>query len=218
MSLRRAIKPLGAKKLDAVPYVVDFSTIGSHSFTFPSSISSAKITIIGGGGSGGSGGAYEWVNGAGGGGGSGAMLVWELSHQQLIELKDIAINMSVGAGGAAPGSSGNAYVGKDGYDGQASTLIFQDAILSAGGGERGKGGTYNGQGAPGVGGIFDNRSIVGVSGVRGNAGVNRVNGASLVSMGWGAGQRGGDGSIGGAINDYGPAANGGIRIEYIRLE
>lgn len=177
-----------------------FTSAGTTSWTVPSGVTEAKVTVVGGGGSGGTANASVLCAGGGGGGG-GAAVKW------LTGLTPgNSINVTVGA------SDGASFVGPSG-----SELCRASA---GSGGSNGTSGAPNGLGgAGGVGTVGDIllRGSPGLAGVQNSSGGN---GGAAALGGGGAAQNfsdaagsaasaGGGGGAGGNNLTLSPARSGG---------
>jgi hypothetical protein len=184
-------------------------------FVVPNGVSMARVTVIGGGGSGG----YHSTmpSGGGGAGGQAVGTVTGLTPGQ-------SIAVTVGAGGAVPGSP------QPGNNGGTSSF---GAYMSATGGTGGNGGTAaqfalaGGAGGVGVGGQVNRGGSYGgdciVVASRGGDGGGPGNGRAssgpipgLNAIGYGGGGGGGGLSVGGTAVGYpgGAGAPGIVIVEY----
>lgn len=161
---------------------VEYRTPGTYTITFPSGITTAKITSAGGGGGGGGGFAQTYLGGAiigkntGGTGGRGALISKKIT---VTEGKTYAA--IVGAGGAGGASlTANGGAASNGNSGGQSS--FGD-IVFADGGRGGYGASNSGNGSAGA--------SYGSGGTGGNGGYGTSNG-SAGSPGWVIIEYGGD--------------------------
>ena len=190
--------------------IVVYSTPGPASWTVPSGITAAKVTVIGGGGSGGAGSCE------GGGGGAGGVAITVLTGLSATP----SIPYTVGAGGgavtnaagktggtssfAAPSGTLTAFGGSGGAAGACSSIQFGGAGGTASGGQ------LNIPGQPGpttsqFGGVGGN----GGSGPYGSGGYFKPIVGASPGLGYGAG---GSGSRSGGASGVG--SPGAIIIEY----
>jgi hypothetical protein len=109
----------GATLASGTTCEIDFSSVGSASWTVPAAVTSADVLVVGGGGGGGQGTSDPF--GAGGGGGGQVLVSTGLSVSGTIPIV-------VGGGGQ---SGDNADNGGTGTDGQNST--FGSSVTAAGG-------------------------------------------------------------------------------------
>jgi hypothetical protein len=108
--------------------VVQFTSVGSHSWNVPEGVAAAEVLVVGGGGGGG---RY------GGGGGAGGFI-----YSPLLSLPSESYSVTVGGGGA--GWIGNAQAGGNGASGASSSF---GSVTALGGGG---GGNYGNTNSPGV--------------------------------------------------------------------
>ncbi|WP_353806479.1 glycine-rich domain-containing protein [Halomonas sp.] len=178
-----------------------FDTTGTTNWTVPNVLRNghrkAFVTVIGGGGSGGKGSVTLSM---GGGGGAGGL------SMGLVDLSGVDdLDITVGAGGASPGTTS----GLNGNPGASSSF---GSILSATGGNGGGGTTGMGGGNAGVGAGGDINISLG-DGHNGSQNPNSPNDAFLTTGGNGGGIGGGRSSrisprAGGAPGAGGGAAGG----------
>ena len=128
----------GATSASATTCEIDFTTVGSTSWTVPQAVTTADVLVVGGGGGGGQGTSTPY--GAGGGGGGEVLVSTGLSVSGSIPI-------TVGAGGL---SGDNADNNGDAADGQSSSF---GTTMAAGGGGAQSGengdGAASGSGNPG---------------------------------------------------------------------
>jgi hypothetical protein len=171
---------------------VAFSSTGTTSWTAPAGVTSVEYLVVAGGGSGG----FGYSGAPGGGGGAGGV-----RSGTLAVTPGASYTVTVGAGGAAPGSNGSA--GNDGGNSVFAT------ITSTGGGGGATQGNYSasaGRSGGSGGGGYGGTSGTG-SGGAGTAGQGNNGGNSASGAGGGVGGGGGGGA--GAVGTSGSGTTGG---------
>lgn len=113
----------------------------SGGITFPATILSLKVTVVGGGGGGGGGGYPANIPTTGCGGGGGGKVVKIYNPAELQAIKGTTVSFTVGTGGAG-GAAGGIGWGGNGQNGANSS--FLSAVAYGGTGGSGQGGTAAG--------------------------------------------------------------------------
>jgi hypothetical protein len=179
-----------------------FNTVGTTTWTVPTSVTSVSALLVAGGG-----------GGNVGGGGAGGVL---LSAFNVTPVTSYTI--TVGGGGGAGGSGGAAPSGSNGGDTSITggTLGTTLSALGGGGGANGSATTNNGS-AGGSGGGGDTGGGISAPAGTGGAGTTGQGNAGGNGFGWvtgtsSSGGGGGAGSIGGTAPGSNTAGAGGIGI------
>ena len=201
------------------PNYIEYTTVGTYTFTVPARVLRITAILVGGGGGGGAGYTSDTDTYAGGGGGGGeTVLAWyPVSPGQ-------SLSITVGAGGAGGTGGGTATpaAGADGGDSSIGTDIV------AAGGKGGRPGSSAGNGAGGAGGAGTTINKYKQGGFIGDAGDGPVNtpgggdsggrlGLGAPATAWGAaaadgGLYGGGGGGGSYNTNGGAGANGKVII------
>ena len=190
--------------------IAPFTTVGSTTWTAPSTVTSVQYLVVGGGGGGG--GAYDFSAGGGGGGGlvlSGSMNV----------IPGNSYNVIVGDGGAGairpvPYISGINSAQNDGTSGNQSSF---DSIIAGGGGYGHKSRTTSPGGAGGLAASPPTPPTGGNGGTGptnlggGGGGGDTTNGINATTTAGGNGGQGYTSSITGSSLTYGNGGKGGTR-------
>lgn len=159
---------------NAITKTLKWEAPGTYSFTFPSPVREATVTIAGGGGGGGGGFAQIYDGGpivgryTGGAGGRGALNYTKIT---VTEGKTYTVIVGTGGGGGAALRADTGVASNGNSGGQSS---FGDILFAAGGGG-GNGASHNGNGSAGA--------SYGSGGTGGNGGY-AINNGSSGSPGW----------------------------------
>lgn len=173
-----------------------FSTAGSATWSIPSGVTKAKITVIGGGGGGSNGASGSQTAGGGGGGGAAIKILTGLVGG-VVGGNQSTLAITVGSAGSA-GATGTS----GGTSSVASGVNNTISTISATGGAGGEGAANRG-GAGGIGSGGD----LNIGGQGGGGGINF--GSSGGGPNGGSSILGGGGQGGGAGRAYGGGGGGG---------
>lgn len=155
---------------------IEFSTPGTYSWTVPTGVTSATVTVVGAGGGGG-GSTEVGYGGGGGGGGSGGLI-----EQSLALTAGETLSITVGAGGPGGPFIGRTTRPPAGSTGTSSSITALVGTLTATGGSGGAGavsqGDYSPTDAGGGGAGGSPNGYPGLSGVPGTNDRSSVNGGA----------------------------------------
>ena len=168
--------------------VLSFATVGTNTWTVPSSVTSVSLLLIGGGG----GGGFD-IGGGGGAGGFREVVALQTTPNEVVSL-------TVGAGGLGDTSRGQPCVGANGTD--TSIVLASGTLTSIGGG---------GGGGQDGGGACSTDGIAGASGGGGGVGLSwpKQGGAGSYSTDGDANTFGNPGGNASTVSYYAGGGGGG---------
>ena len=138
--------------LDLALHKVEFTTVGAHSWTVPTNVTSLFLFACGGGGGGGGGGGNAGIGSQGaGGGGGGSGALPQLLIVNVTPGASVSINVGAGGAGGTAGPANGA--GGNGGNGSQTTITIGANVYRFPGGFGGIGspsGSVSGSGAAGA--------------------------------------------------------------------
>ena len=145
----------------------DYTTPGTYTWTVPTGITSAEVTIVGAGGGGG-GSTEVGYGGGGGGGGSGGLI-----ERSITLTPGEVVSITVGAGGAGAPFVGRTRYPPGGSAGSSSIISALSGTFTATAGSGGAGAASSGDYSPTTGGGGGSGGTPrGYSGIAGEGGTN----------------------------------------------